>query len=411
MLERLLCACVVVGLLAGVGLAGESRRLESPNPMAPIMLAEGLLGGADDATWGFPEIPDSGIKVVYRANPESGTFVNHPQLAHFKGEMYCAFQLCPADEDSTDSIAVYSHSGNLEDWTLPEVIGPPATDDTFRASVGWLQDDEKLYALVLRRDNSPPGVVTETEYLATSDGQVWSELQMLIPDMMGSASGRAMTPDGRMLLPGHGSRMIDGRRGRKTCVYYHDGRDLLTGWKESDLPQEIIEYGSAPEVIARGIEPDWFRRPNGELVLISRDILRSGYVLAAVSTDQGATWGDSFLTDIPDSSNMICAGNLPDGTCYVITTPGPVNKEGDRLQPRTPLVLWLSKDGIVFDRAFLIRSTPPPRRYEGKSKTVGYSYVGSLVHDGFLYISYATNKEDIEISCIPLEALTKHRPE
>ncbi len=397
--------CAVFSLFAAAVNAGETRRIESPNPAAPIRLAAGLLDGADDAVRGLPEIPGASVRVIYRANEKTGTFVNHPQLAFFKGRMYAAFQLCPSNEDSSDSVAVCSSSADLDGWTAPEVIGPPAEGDIFRASVGWLQDADRLYALILRRDSD--GEVTETEYRSSTDGQSWSDLKMLVPDMMGSAGGRAIAPGGRTLLLGHGYREVGGQRQRESFVYYHDGIDFSKGWKQAVTPQEILKYSTADKVTARGIEPDWFRRPNGELVQVYRDLVRSGYVLASVSADQGEHWSVPLLTDIPDSSNMQCAGNLPDGTCYMITTPGPVNIRNDRLQPRTPLVLWLSDDGAVFDRAFLVRRDPPPRRFEGKSKTFGYSYVGSLVRDGVLYIAYATNKEDVEMSCIPLDALKK----
>lgn len=407
MKKRIVWIWVGMSLWSVVSLAGETRRVESPHSNATIRLAEGLLGETDDATWGLSEIPDVEVKTVYRANQETGTFVNHPQLAFFKGKMYCAFQLCPVGEDSTDSVSVYSRSANLNQWSAPEIIGPPTADDTFRASVGWLPYGDQLHALILRRDDSPPGEVTVTEYRTTTDGKNWSDLGVLLPEMMGGESARAITPEGRVLFLGHGHRVEDGTAAHKACSYYHDGGDFSKGWKESVYPQELVLYASGNKPISRIIEASWFGRSNGELVLISRDLLRSGYVLAAVSTDRGESWGESLLTNIPDSSNMQCGGNLPDGTCYMITTPGLVDKVDSRLQPRTPLVLWLSDDGVEFDRAFLIRSTPPPRRFKGKSKTAGYSYVGSLVHDGFLYISYATNKEDIEMSCIPLAALKK----
>ena len=46
-------------------------------------------------------------------------------------------------------------------------------------------------------------------------------------------------------------------------------------------------------------------------------------------------------------------------------------------------------------------------RFDGRYKRIGYSYPKSLVHDGFLYVSYATNKERIELTRIPVEALER----
>lgn len=69
--------------------------------------------------------------------------------------------------------------------------------------------------------------------------------------------------------------------------------------------------------------------------------------------------------------------------------------------------MWQSSqtDGLHFDRAYLLRSGGndlQPQRYPGKYKTLGYSYPKSMVHDGNLYVAYATNKEDVECTVIPL---------
>lgn len=77
---------------------------------------------------------------------------------------------------------------------------------------------------------------------------------------------------------------------------------------------------------------------------------------------------------------------------------------------RFPLVLTLSTDGFLFDRAWLLRSGGTdlqPMRYAGKYKRPGYSYPKSVVWGKYLYVSYATNKEDVEISRVPLTALSK----
>jgi hypothetical protein len=94
------------------------------------------------------------------------------------------------------------------------------------------------------------------------------------------------------------------------------------------------------------------------------------------------------------------AGNLPDGRAFLVNTP-----RGDRT--RIPLAVTLSADGRVFDRAFLLRgeSDLQPRRYEGLYKRPGYHYPKSLIWNHHLYVAYATNKEDVEITRVPLAAL------
>ena len=94
---------------------------------------------------------------------------------------------------------------------------------------------------------------------------------------------------------------------------------------------------------------------------------------------------------------MQCAGSFGKYV-YFVNNPVPTRR-------RVPITVGVSANGKYFDRMYLLRSTPQPLRYEGISKTEGYSYPGSVVWGDYLYVSYATNKEDIEITRIPLESL------
>lgn len=108
------------------------------------------------------------------------------------------------------------------------------------------------------------------------------------------------------------------------------------------------------------------------------------------------------LVDTPDSRAKQSAGNLPDGTAYMVNNPSG-NKE------RFPLVITLSRDGFHFDKAFLLRSGGvdlQPQRFQGKYKRAGYSYPKSVIWGSYLYVSYATNKEDVEVTRIPISSLT-----
>ena len=50
-------------------------------------------------------------------------------------------------------------------------------------------------------------------------------------------------------------------------------------------------------------------------------------------------------------------------------------------------------------------SSLPARRYDGHAKTLGYSYPKSVVWNGYLYSGYSVNKEDIDVTRIPLGSL------
>jgi hypothetical protein len=45
------------------------------------------------------------------------------------------------------------------------------------------------------------------------------------------------------------------------------------------------------------------------------------------------------------------------------------------------------------------------QRYPGTAKTLGYNYPKSTIADGYLYVGYATNKEDVECTRVPLASL------
>ncbi len=63
----------------------------------------------------------------------------------------------------------------------------------------------------------------------------------------------------------------------------------------------------------------------------------------------------------------------------------------------------------MFDKAFDLRvggSDLQAQRYTGKAKTLGYNYPKSMVYNGYLYVGYATNKEDVEYTRVPLASLT-----
>ena len=83
---------------------------------------------------------------------------------------------------------------------------------------------------------------------------------------------------------------------------------------------------------------------------------------------------------------------------------------GNPVNNKTPhsTVLTLSKDGNVFDTAYLLRSNDemPQLRYEGSAKRAGYHYPKSMVYNDYLYVAYATNKEDVQYTRVPLSSIS-----
>ncbi len=134
--------------------------------------------------------------------------------------------------------------------------------------------------------------------------------------------------------------------------------------------------------------------------MVFRDQDSSFKVLAAESEDNGKTWTKPAVTNMPDARAKQSAGNLSDGRAFLVNNPSGSKQ-------RTPLVLTLSQDGYLFDTAYLLKTENelPPMQYEGKYKRIGFSYPKSIVWQNHLWVSYAVNKEDIEVTSVALENL------
>ena len=134
--------------------------------------------------------------------------------------------------------------------------------------------------------------------------------------------------------------------------------------------------------------------------MLFRDQASSFKKLASISHDGGELWSAPVATDIPDSRSKQCAGNLPDGRSFWVGNP-----TGNK--SRRILVLALSSDGVLFDRAWLLAGPEdlPARRNEGKYKTLGYNYPKAIVLDNDLWVSLSINKEDVTLVRIPISSL------
>ncbi|MBQ6917445.1 MAG: glycosyl hydrolase 53 family protein, partial [Prevotella sp.] len=310
--------------------------------------------------------PAANVKTVtvFKANEQSDHYANGVVLAAFKGKLYCMWQSSPKDEDSDDTRVLYSISSDEgNSWSKPMVLAAP-NQDCCCTSGGWLVNGDTLLAFIdtWQKGLSPRG--GKTCYITSTDGLSWSPM---LPVRM--ADGSEM--DG--VLEQDPYRMPDGRLvgathfmpGLHVCPVYTDDPKGISGWRIG-----LFEYKDLGKT-SREIEPSQYVQPDGTIVMLFRDQSSSFRKLVSISKDRGETWTKPVLTTFPDGRTKQCAGNLPDGTSYMVSCPAPAKR-------RWPLVLHQSNDGIKFDKAILLRSGStsdlPPRRYDGKYKTLGYSY-------------------------------------
>jgi hypothetical protein len=107
-----------------------------------------------------------------------------------------------------------------------------------------------------------------------------------------------------------------------------------------------------------------------------------------------------MLTSYTDCSCRFHFGRLPDGRFFGLSCPNPKGS-------RTPLVLALSKDGVIFDRHYVLGSVPRVMpRIPGHDKGGTYGYPTCDIADGTMYIVFSRSKEDIYFAKLSLNQLT-----
>ncbi|MCC6680997.1 MAG: exo-alpha-sialidase [Phycisphaeraceae bacterium] len=402
-----------LGMACALSTNGLAQSTETPVEYSPLLvMKEGLFDMSDSETRGLAEVPGTETITIFRAQDDTRKFANHPNLTWFKGHYYATWQATPVNEDSDDSVAVISRSADGHNWSQPIDIAPVLEGEVYHASGGWWTDGETLVCMILRMELAQPGKVKQTFVRTTTDGENWTPMHLLFPDTVVDSNPHVL-PEGRMILVGHGGVDFTGDGEIDTLaarIWYTDTADVLGAWKQAQMPlYPVRRVWSSPDGklernLTYGTEPGIFERPDGKLTMVLRQSGKRGErtfrTWVSISEDRGQTWTMPAITNMLDSCSMQRAGNLPDGTAFMVNCPNVELR-------RVPLALTLSDDGIHLDRSYLVRGAPPPQRYKGWSKTLGYSYPGTFMHDGYLWIIYATNKEDVEVTRIPLEALAK----
>ena len=346
------------------------------------------------ADLGLRPVVGSRTSTVFAATEGTDRYCNGAALVAFRGRLYAQWQSSARDEDSPDTWVAFSSSTDGESWSRPQVLAPALAGGAMRSSGGWWTDGTTLVAFVnVWPTGFASGAGGFTEFCTSADGEHWSALQPVL--------GRDEQPVRGVIeqdIHAYGGRLhvaFHLQPGLIATPHFTDDPLGVGGWTAGAMPHAVFKSPTSRE-----LEPSLFARADGEFVMVFRDQASSYRQLAAVSRDRGATWTLPVPTDMPDARAKQSAGNLSDGTAFLVNCPSGTKE-------RAPLAVTLSRDGRRFDRSFLLRSTAelPVLRYAGKFKRRGYHYPKSLVAGGFLYVIYATNKESIEVTRVPVAAL------
>ncbi len=380
-------------LLPASAPAADGARREDAQKAAPFTVAEGLFDHAQ-ADLGLRRAAGARTATIFRPGKADDKFSNGVVLMPFRGRLYAQWQQSARDEDSPDTRVAYASSANGTSWSSPRTLAPAGTGGLMRSSGGWWTDGSTLVAFV---NVWPTGFQSGdggfTEYLLSTDGKQWSQPKRVMMKDGAPVEG-IIEQDPHATRTGRIVTAFHTRPGMIVAQFYTDDALGISGWVRGHFVN--LAHGGR---VSRELEPAWFERANC-LVMVFRDQAESFRQLAAESCDQGVSWSNAALTGMPDSRAKQSAGNLPGGTAFLVNAPN-----DDKV--RIPLAITLSSDGRNFDRAFLLRGSADlqPLRYAGQYKRPGYHYPKSVVWKDHLYVAYATNKEDVELTRIPLTSL------
>lgn len=354
-------------------------------------LSPGVIDTANVETLGLTMAAETKTITIFSPSDTTHHYANGVVMTVFKGTLYCMWQSSQTDEDAPETCVMFSKSTDESmTWTRPELLAA-ATDSSYCTSGGWISTEDTLTAFINIWPKHMQPVGGYTYYIISSDGITWSD-----PQPVKMADGQSMAgiieQDPYPLSDGRIVGAVHFQPGLHVCPVYTDDPTGRGGWQRAEFSSH--DRGKQ----SRELEPSLYQRQDSTLVMVFRDQNSTYRKMVSLSDDRGETWTEPVVTNIPDARVKQSAGNLSDGTAYLVGCPTGSKR-------RYPLVALFSDDGIRFDKAVLLRagdSDLQPQRYPGKAKTLGYSYPKSIVHNGRLYVCYSTNKEDVECTIWPL---------
>lgn len=191
------------------------------------------------------------------------------------------------------------------------------------------------------------------------NGKTWSEPQRLPQHILGPIKNKPiLLKDGTLICPS--STEDNGWR-----IHFELTRDLGKTW-------EITEPVNRFNVI----QPSILTYPDGRLQTLSRS--KENRVVSGWSNDQGKTWEDLEMTEIPNPNSGTDAVTLKNGMQLLVYNHS-IRDKGKWSGPRYPLCIALSKDGITWKYAGTIEAQPGEYSYPAVIQTA----------DGLIHITYS----------------------
>ena len=335
--------------------------------------------------------------LVAEFNPEY-SFAHQPGLMWFKDKLYATWASGYTHEDAPGQrIVVASSADNGETWTQPMVVGDTTWGELGLGETcmmgGYLwTDGDVLYNYFTEYEYNAASYDSAGKFILgnyklhrwqvyvshTTDGVRWSE-----PEAVNGACRFNESP--RLSLTGKWFAGAGNRLG------YADNPDGYN-WKQIGLTN--AQVANAQQRGAKMLtECSWYQTDDYVLHMMMRS--NAGYIWMSESYDNGKTWTEAYCTNISSDNTMMNFGRLPDGRYYFVGSVVPN-------ETRYPLDLYLSEDGVNFNKGYTLRDEKYVMKKAGWAKGGYFAYPEVLIHDEYMYIFYSKQKEVVELTRIKL---------
>lgn len=261
--------------------------------------------------------------------------------------------------ESADDVDIWCARKEVDGgWSRPTVIAHDARHACWNPVLFQPREGQLLLFY-----KTGPKVKEWKGHIVRSDdqGASWKSDKVVKEGMFGAIKNKpVMLADGRIIAPSS-----DERNGWSIHFEISDNRGKT--WRK-------VGPVNAPDS-AYVIQPSILIHPDGSLQAVARS--QNGRLAQTFSRDNGDTWSDVSFADFPQNNSGLDAVTLHDGRFLLVCNPVG-NTPGKRGGPRSPLSVFLSDDGVEWDKLLDLETQPGEYSYpaviQGADNTIHITY-------------------------------------
>jgi len=337
--------------------------------------------------------------VLIQPFSENRAYAHHAAITVYKNRIYAMWSSGRVNEDDCGQRVLWSYSNGFNDWSEPEIFADTAMgehSELVRFAQGFFATEDRLFGYFFEieyrkedmqgenfrpKTNTPPLSIKRYCRILNEDGISWGE-PIAIEGGSSNHSAERLSSGRYMIATAIGAKYTDDISG-------------MPKWTLAEVDWKYIEAAKEKGAVEL-CETSFFETDDG----IIHYMMRSGdfKLWHAESYDNGETLTAVYPTNYTDGLSKFQFGRLPDGRYYYVGNPLPK-------PDRTVLALEISENGYDFNERYIIRDEPNQVKQKGMFKGGMYGYPECVIYDGYMYVIYSMQKEEIAITRFSLDQI------